>query len=498
VRSLTLDSWKPEHVAVMKAGGNARCFRAFRAAKIPMAVTDGGGRNSLENNAEDFRERYHHLGAKDYKRKLRNEATTTTATTTAMASGENNNNNNNNNDDGSNNNKNAAASELTASQLESIHNLARLDQDIPWHLPIPSVVYKLLFFSIRMVFAVWPLVLIFCLARFVLFPENALLRGLGWMITVLPTIFAILFGRKLVKDFTQGRIPPFKSAQNLLAERIIEGRAIRTPGYDVFFPKTKTNDSTVKRNDDADDDDDANKQMGLILYPGWLINHTSYAPIASKLSDAGILVVVMSMEPFRADVEADEKAIKRILRVIYELMTDVAANYPVPEWAVGGHGYGAHLAMKVAKATSPGTSKLVVWGCGDRPIDYRVHSLSDNKTIEVLVLNGSEDASINRLSDSQQTNFRDILPPTAVYRTIQGGNHNGFGHYEKPKNRKRDGIRKITLDEQQEVAVNETVQFLIMGRKAAPVDPDPLQQNMSIAASATTVTPREVSSKKNE
>eukprot|EP00536_Pseudo-nitzschia_multiseries_P013272 jgi/Psemu1/137933/gw1.554.31.1 len=25
VRSLTLDSWKPQHVAVMKAGGNARC-----------------------------------------------------------------------------------------------------------------------------------------------------------------------------------------------------------------------------------------------------------------------------------------------------------------------------------------------------------------------------------------------------------------------------------------------------------------------------------------
>jgi len=321
---------------------------------------------------------------------------------------------------------------------------------------------------------VLPLILIFCVARYVLYPENAMLQGLGYLLVGIPLVGSLLFGRKLCRDFVDGRIPPFKSAQNLLAQRMEDRRAIRTRGYDVFLPPPKTKE-----------DGDSERTIGLIFYPGWLINHTAYATVAAKLSDAGILVVVLSMEPFRASVSSTQVETARYLRVMYELLSDVAPDHPVSEWAVGGHAVGAHLAMKIAKATSPGTSRLVVWGCCSRPIEHRSASLADNTKLEVLVLNGSEDKSINQLSFSQRTDFHNLLPGSTIYRTIPGGNHNGFGHYEKHKNRKKDGVRTITLDEQQQIAIHETVRFL-----EGKMPPQPLP-----AANPPT---KNSSSKKNE
>eukprot|EP00534_Pseudo-nitzschia_fraudulenta_P006637 CAMPEP_0201176410 /NCGR_PEP_ID=MMETSP0851-20130426/104892_1 /ASSEMBLY_ACC=CAM_ASM_000631 /TAXON_ID=183588 /ORGANISM="Pseudo-nitzschia fraudulenta, Strain WWA7" /LENGTH=436 /DNA_ID=CAMNT_0047459805 /DNA_START=164 /DNA_END=1474 /DNA_ORIENTATION=- len=436
-----------------------------------MAVTDGGGRNSLENNLQDFQERYNHEGAKAYKQRLLGEVSsplqprdTTTTTTT---------NKNKNTNGGSTQTKSKTGP--SASEKERIYELSRLDPDLPWHAPIPSVATKLLLLGLRILLGIpaLPLTIVFCLARFVLYPHNALLQGMGWMLVGVPLVGMFLFGRKLCRDFVHGRIPPFKSAQNLLAQRMEEGRAIRTGGYDVFLPPPS------ETKDDRDGDDEPSCP-GLILYPGWLINHTSYAPIASKLSDSGILVVVVSMEPFRASVVSTRAETARTLKTMYELLAEVAPERPVSEWALGGHGTGGHLAMKIARATSPGTSRLVLWGCGTRPIDRGSASLHDNKTMRVLVLNGSEDGSIKRLPFHEQTAFRKILPETTEYRTLQGGNHNGFGHYEKPKNQKRDGVRTITLDEQQRVAVEETVRFL---NGIAPQEP-PL--------------PKAESSKKNE
>ena len=469
VRSLTLDSWTPQQVALMKAGGNLKCGRAFRSAGVPMAGISGvvrAGRNSLEsenetkiehtnenkNNPQDFRERYQHQGAKTYKQQLLGEIEIETERGSSS--------NTNTNDSNSGSSQTATA--LTPAQIEEFYQLARLDQGLPWHAPIPSVSTKLVFLAVRILFGFpgLPLILVFSFARYVVYPNSPLLQGLGYLLVGIPLVGFLLFGRKLCLDFVNGRIPPFKSAQNLLAERMEHQRAIRTKDYDVFLPPPKQTNSNNKNNNSNNSKKDSSKTPGFIFYPGWLINHTAYAPIAAKLSDSGILVVVVSMEPFRASVHPTRVETERFLRIMYELLAEVAPDQPVGEWAVGGHSVGAHLAMKVARATSPGTSRLVVWGCGSKPIDHRSAFLAEHKTLEVLVLNGSEDKSINQLTFAQQTDFRNLLPRSTIYKTIPGGNHNGFGHYEKPKNRKRDGVRTITLDRQQDIAVEETAMFL--------------------------------------
>ena len=59
------------------------------------------------------------------------------------------------------------------------------------------------------------------------------------------------------------------------------------------------------------------KQVGLLFLPGFMVPHSAYSEVAAMISDSGIVVVVLSMEPLRipaASLGADSRDLKRILR----------------------------------------------------------------------------------------------------------------------------------------------------------------------------------------
>lgn len=249
------------------------------------------------------------------------------------------------------------------------------------------------------------------------------------------------------RKFADQWIRPLPHAQEVLRERLAKKRVVRFVGYDVFLPPEQNHEDPT-----PEDDGDKHSYPGLVLYPGWRINSTAYAPIAARLSDMGIVVVVVAvpMDNFgslRLPPVREETA--RYLRIVYKLLVKLE-DYPVRSWAVGGHADGGHLAMKIALASSPGTSKLVLWGCEPQQKPKRVD-------LEVLVLNGSEDP----LFLQQKANIRKKLLHEfrTVSLTILGGNHNGFGHYES-RSPKQDGKRTIPLDQQQAVVVDTTSLFL--------------------------------------
>ena len=358
---------------------------------------------------------------------------------------------------------------LSNDEKDEIYRMVRLDMELAWYQPIIPVMTKLITMMVQIVFGfpVFPLFVLIGLARFI-FPDNSMLHGICWLLVFFPLVGSFLFGRYLYNSITNHRCSPYKSAQDILAERIFQGRAMRIEGkYDIFLPPSSNEDSSSDECKNKNNSEDVSKknQVGLILYPAPMVNHTAYAPIAAQISDKNIVVVVMSLEPFRMSLDDVSKETKRALQVMYELL-ELAPNYPVSEWAIGGHSVGSHVAIKVAKATSPGTSKLVVWGCSTRPFDTKSATLiSPANKVDCLVLNGSEDKAIK--FTLEHNNIRTVLPPTeggnarTLYRTIEGGNRNGFGHYENPKHeRKKDGKRRITLDDQQRIAVEETAQFL--------------------------------------
>ena len=168
---------------------------------------------------------------------------------------------------------------------ELLENLVRFDPNITYSQAILPV---LSFFWNRHIICsvIRPLILVTISLILVgllrVFPHNDIVRVSVLVGFALPLIGSALFLIKGIRMFVNNRQSAFKSAQNLLLERIKVGRANRKKdAYDLFLPPPPSITETKKT------------KVGIIFFPGALINHTSYAPIASQLSDWGIVVVVI-------------------------------------------------------------------------------------------------------------------------------------------------------------------------------------------------------------
>ena len=276
----------------------------------------------------------------------------------------------------------------------------------------------------------------------------------------------------LSRTFAKHRQPAFKSAQNLLLERIRCGRAVRNLGYDLFLPPPPTTTTTPTTTTNAE----AKDTVGLLFYPGPLVNHTAYAPIMTQLSDAGILVCVISLEPMRINVEPRiEEVVKRTLNVMNEIIA-THDDYEVSTWAIGGHSSGGNIAMDLAARMTPGISKLVLWGKVMKETSPAKDISLRDAALDALVLNGTEDRIVDSTTEWSRNTLRDMLPPQkkekedgrecnmsrglTIYTNIDGGNNAGFGHYG-PQTFPKDGTRSITLDDQQKITIEHTANFLL-------------------------------------
>lgn len=280
------------------------------------------------------------------------------------------------------------------------------------------------------------------------FRLNAIVRICVTGALALPIICSAIFIFVLARKFVNNRHPAFQSAQDILMERIKVGRAKRKKDiYDLFLPPPS---STQVGNRD--------KKHGIIFFPGALVNHTSYASVASKLSDKGILVVVVSLEPIRFDNNTEtnkQRALKAMQEVVFE--NDIT----VDEWTLSGHSAGAAVAMNLVSEMQIGINRMVL--CGATKKSFEENAVSRNSNAKVLLVNASEDGIVKRASTSQKSpsstsNDRKESKCKTTHIMIEGGNHAGFGHYG-PQD--LDGVRSITLEQQQAIFVEKTVEFLM-------------------------------------
>jgi len=200
IRSVNLDSWTQQQLQQMKlSGGNASVAEAFSKAKIPSAVKEGESCNS--SNLQDFKNRYEHPEAKAFKEDLAKKVKASmSAGGTGSAQQQSNN---------SNSSSQSPSSEaLSPHEIEFFYELARYDPELPWYEPIPQVATKLLFLGTRILlgFPGFPLAAAFGVSRYYLYPDSPFVKGLGYLLATIPTIGTILFGRKLVLDFTRNRL----------------------------------------------------------------------------------------------------------------------------------------------------------------------------------------------------------------------------------------------------------------------------------------------------
>jgi len=176
---------------------------------------------------------------------------------------------------------------------------------------------------------------------------------------------------------------------------------------------------------------------GFIFYPGGRVNARAYAPAARALAAQGYLVVIVKM-PFNLAVFAPESA------------DAVIAAYPsVTRWAIGGHSLGGAMAARYAYRHPEAVRGLVLWAAypaaGD---DLSARDLS------VVTIYGTRDGLAT--SDKIEASRR-LLPPSARWVPIEGGNHAQFGWYGEQAG---DLPATISRAEQQAQIITATMALL--------------------------------------
>ncbi|MCC6804826.1 MAG: alpha/beta hydrolase [Anaerolineae bacterium] len=151
----------------------------------------------------------------------------------------------------------------------------------------------------------------------------------------------------------------------------------------------------------------ASATVGLIFYPGGKVDPRSYAPMAHALAARGYLVVIPPM-PLNLAVFG-----------IHAADGVIAAHPEIEHWALGGHSLGGSMAARYTQA-HPDTVRGLALLASYPDIDLSTYAL------DVVVLYGSNDglATVEKVESA-----RALLPATAQFVEIAGGNHAQFGWY---------------------------------------------------------------------
>lgn len=472
VRSVKMDSWTLEQINIMKAGGNEKCSRYLAEQGIP---ADASARTKYESAAaQQYKEILKATVAKGQGRtpSLELSAATqascnnvTNAMETSQSSLQK------AGDDNSDSSKVGPNSKPNLEQQRSVMNSAKTSAS-ELFFPVLEFFFCTVVKPKQKFIPV--LGMAFLGAGFLirkLFPERsrAILFSSTAGATLMPFLFIAMVSQRLVKN----RQDAFDSAKHLLMERIRTGRAERKDTYDLYLPPPQQNSTNQPQQPIP---------MGLIFYPGACVENTAYGPIAAKLSDEGLLVAVVNVEPLRLPSETAGGGKTDALKIMYDVLSSDSRN--VTEWALGGHSMGAANAFLRAPEMSPGMSKLVLWGMSALLVP--APTLRDT-AVDVLVVNASNDGFFQKRTEADKEFFEQNLPPphyrgdkdtaagstsnnrlgSTVHVMIDGGNHAGFGHYVPQVFPTPDGERTITLNDQQHQCVMKTADFLL-GRTEKP------------------------------
>lgn len=173
--------------------------------------------------------------------------------------------------------------------------------------------------------------------------------------------------------------------------------------------------------------------VGLIFYPGGLVEYTAYAPLMHQLADEGILTVLLHM-PLDLAVTNSNRALT------------VIKNYPeIKHWYLAGHSLGGAMAASCAAAHKDLFDGVILLAA------YSTRDLHGEKVLSVF---GSNDGVMNR---AKYDRYRKNLPDDVTEKVLDGGIHAYFGDYGFQKG---DGIPTITREEQTVQTTNLILDFI--------------------------------------
>ena len=269
------------------------------------------------------------------------------------------------------------------------------------------------------------------------------------IVVVIPSVAILALCMLMAHFMFQNRQSAFPSAKLVKLQRLRSERMDATDAFDLYLP-VASRDATPK------------VVPGLVLLPGALVDHTAYAPLAAHLSDQGIVVAVLSLEPLRFATKHHGAGPENVLPIFYRLVSHHSDTFQVNDWAIGGHSAGGSSAFNIIRDLN--LHKLVLLASSNPAEKHgSLQTLTGTKELQVLCVDATNDTFLQAAqSKSSCTTFRNTcLPSNTQYITIEGGNHAGFGHYGPQTFPMVDGKRSIPLSEQQRQTVESVARFLL-------------------------------------
>ncbi|MDZ4169530.1 MAG: alpha/beta hydrolase [Coriobacteriia bacterium] len=181
---------------------------------------------------------------------------------------------------------------------------------------------------------------------------------------------------------------------------------------------------------------DGQATTGVIFYPGGLVDPAAYAPLMERLSQDGVLAIIVPM-PLDLAVFGIDRA------------DGVIAEYPeVDSWVIAGHSLGGSMAAEYVKRNPDAIQGIAF--LASYPADSTDLSAS---TLRATSTYGTEDGVAG---DVFEGSLR-LLPGGTPLDVIEGGNHAQFGDYGPQKG---DGTASISREQQQQQAASTIMRLV--------------------------------------
>jgi len=210
------------------------------------------------------------------------------------------------------------------------------------------------------------------------------------------------------------------------------------PARDVALAALESSEGvTVTQEDWITFTPDQQAEVGVVFYPGGLVEPAAYAPVLKKIAGENALVVITPMPLNLAILKTG--AANAVIDAYPEITT----------WILAGHSLGGASAGIYVENNPGKVDALVLWD--SFPPDSA--DLSDNE-LAVLSIYGTTDGFPNT------DNFDDkrrLLPSTTEFVAIEGASHAQFGDYGPQKG---DVVPSLSLGDQHEKVIELMLAFI--------------------------------------
>ncbi len=196
------------------------------------------------------------------------------------------------------------------------------------------------------------------------------------------------------------------------------------------------------------------KGVGIIVYPGTLVDATAYAPIAKRMAENG----------YHAAIATPPLSLASIGDLLGSDYGDKIMSYwkdDVKSWAISGHSQGGAIACAFAKSHEGSKLKGLVLLAAYGVVKKVMNGDLSESDYDVISIYGSLDGIA--LYEDVVVEGAKTLPPNTKFVGIEGGNHSQFSYAEgiqKSPSGKIDGTPTISLEEQQEIVCTNMLDFL--------------------------------------